>query len=376
MFIGKKIKKKLFLFFDDIIRKRKKNICFLPIKLILFFLSYIWFFIFILKEFIYKVSLKKTHIVSPYVVSIGNISVGGTGKTPLAILLAKTLLNKEIQTAILSRGYRSYSEKRNVLVHFSEGLIGSYQHIGDEPALMAKSLPESLIVVGRDRVKSAKIAEQQKAKVIILDDGLQYKKLYKNYQIITLSGLEILDNNFFLPLGTLREPLASLKKADLIVVGIDPENNLWDQIKKKIRSYSLAPIVGVIPKMLEFQDLKGKKVDIEKNTKLAAFCAIASPQRFFSSLKAMGYLLVADLYHLDHFAFSQSELLSFAIKAKANGAKYLICTEKDAVKLNEDFNLPLPIVLIKMKLEVIIGFKHWKKMIAIIIQNSNTKCDL
>ena len=296
------------------------------------------------RHFAYDNKLFKSSKIKIPVVSIGNIVAGGTGKTPLVRFLSEVLLH-DLKVAILSRGYRSEVEKLNFVMKISSD--GNPQKCGDEPFWLSQVLPKAAVWVGKNRLFSAFLAQEAGAQVIILDDGMQYRKLERDVEIVVMDGQELFGSGYFLPRGMLRDTPHRLKKAQLIVVNQAKD---FDHVQKEIARYTQAPIVFV--RMRSNVDFKGKKVGV--------FCAIGRPERFIEAVRHCGSEVVATYLKIDHDPFSIEELNDFAA---TSGAELLVCTEKDQVKLPQDFQCKLPIHAMQGKMEIVGGSDHWKAMI-------------
>lgn len=280
------------------------------------------------------------------VVSVGSIVAGGSGKTPLVLfLLAKLPIN----TAVLSRGYLSAAEHTVVAVEAIKKSAVHAKEIGDEACLIAKKSPSTLIVVGKNRAKSAIVAERKGAKLILLDDGMQQLHLKKDFEIITLMEEDLLRPPDFIPRGIFREHFMQLKRADLIVFygAVIPTSF--------IRSYTPAPIVQLQKKSGRIVSLKGKLLP-PKELVCGAFCALARPEAFFYFLAAQGFVVVDSFLLRDHRAPNIADLHSLWDKASQKGATFLLCSEKDAVKIPP--TIALPIYYIEIDLEVVAGQKE------------------
>lgn len=291
------------------------------------------------------------------VVSVGNISAGGTGKTPFVQFLSQQLRSYRI--AILSRGYHSHSEHqkmpRQVNIHSKDAEL-----YGDEPLWLASTLPHAQVFVGKDRIKACHMAEDQQAELIILDDGMQYRQLKRDVEIVMVHAKDPLGKGFFLPRGWLRESPKRLRHTDYVVVnGIKDEGHLHE-IRKILSDFYQGPLIGV-----SYTPMDGQQFHLEK---VAAFCAIARPDSFFQSLEECGATIVDSLIGMDHRSFSREALRSFCRSAKTKGAHALVCTEKDAVKLPEPLDLELPIKILNMKIEVTAGQDSWKELLDRVIK--------
>jgi tetraacyldisaccharide 4'-kinase len=223
----------------------------------------------------------------PLVVSIGNIVAGGTGKTPFVSLLAEELA-KELRIAILSRGYRSMAEHLEMPFFLSkgEGPLFPSSYGGDEPYLLACHIPQALVVVGTDRSLSAKMAAKASAQAAIIDDGMQHRWLYRDYDIVIVNAKDPFGLGYFLPRGLLRDSPYSLKRAALIVVTNYGSNEEKMAVSAKLRYYSDAPIIGMKTKVAGVYNLKNEEIGDGTKEKplegisVAAFCGIAPSELF------------------------------------------------------------------------------------------------
>jgi tetraacyldisaccharide 4'-kinase len=308
----------------------------------------------LLRHFLYdKKILKKKYAPLP-VVSIGNVMVGGAGKTQAALLLAEQL-SKEFSTAILSRGYLSRAE------HASTPLVVDTQkhradQCGDEPWLLASRLQSTLVVVNKNRFKSALVAEKQGAQLLLLDDGMQHRRLHRDFEIIVIDGKTPFGS--FLPTGHLREDLSRLKTADLILFVGEPDLAL----KNQVTTQSCAPQVVADIVGSGFFQLDGKPVENPTGKQVGVFCGIGNPTRFVATVEKQGLSVVSTHFVADHRTIGEKALLQFAHQSKQKGASFLVCTEKDKVKLSSKA-LPLPLLWLKAQLEVVSNQTEWTKLI-------------
>ena len=301
-----------------------------------------------LRHFAYDTILPVEKVPLP-VISVGNIVAGGTGKTPFVRYLAERLESKR-KVAILSRGYRRKGEK--TLVVKKETLP---EECGDEPFWLAKVLSQAHVIVGSDRVFAGHLAQRLNAQVILLDDGMQYRRLDRDIEIGLIHAADPLGKGFFLPRGFLRDSPKRLSKAHLIVLTGIKDGNQLTQIEKQIRLYTTAPITVMDIIVENQEELASKKV--------AAFCAIAAPSRFFQTLKTIGCDPVVIEQKPDHREFSEKEIEQLSNRAHEKGAECLVCTEKDAVKLPKNLKIPLPIIPVKISFTPTFGKRHLEKII-------------
>lgn len=307
-----------------------------------------------IRNALYDKKLCKSHSVDACVVSIGNIVSGGTGKTPLIQLLAKTLAPSE-KVAIVTRGFRSLIEKSGKSKEISQGNgpLVPVAECGDEAYWLASHTSAS-IWVGKNKLQSAKNAVENGSNILLIDDGMQHRRLQRDVEIILLDGADPWGKGAFLPRGLLRDSPKRLAAADLIVVSNINEGKSWEDLKKQIRRYSASPVVRI-----------ERSYHLTDNTldKVGVFCGIAKPHHFASAVGSLGKTIVDSLFVADHTMPSLSSLQNFAAVCKEKSASVLICTEKDFVKLPKLLKLDLPIVALTMKIEVTDGKDAWEKCI-------------
>lgn len=306
-------------------------------------LSYLYRVGVALRNEAYDLGLFKAHDVGIPVVSIGNIIAGGTGKTPFVKFLAEEL-SKKFKLAIVSRGYRSKIEQTSSVLQVTPEMDAS--SCGDEPYWLARDLPEVQVWVGKNRVNSAKSAKAKGAEMVLMDDGMQHRRLKRDIEIVLVDGEDPFGKGFFLPRGLLRDSPARLKKTDCVVV-IGPISKMVEQ---ELHYFTQAPIV--FAERVTNVSLKGKKV--------AVFCAIGKPQKFLQSVREAGGEIVASFFKPDHDPFYPEELQKFAEECLAD---MLVCTEKDQVKLPKDFKCCHPIVPLTSHLKISGNETAWQELL-------------
>jgi tetraacyldisaccharide 4'-kinase len=336
----------------DIIENRRPSFW---IKRLLYGCSLGYRFIMALRNFLYEYNILKTHSVSVPVISVGNITVGGTGKTPLIREIVEQICQTKGEVAILTRGYRSRVEKKGCshLISAGNGPLVGPEECGDEAYWLA-SCTKAAIWVGRDRVQSAKKAAKQ-SKILLMEDGLQHRRLKRDMDLVLLDGQDLFGKNFFLPRGLLRDSPSRLKDADYIIINHVTDNRSFQEAEANIRIYSHAPVIGMRPYYQLDAKWRGKKAGL--------FCGIAKPYRFYEAVKELGCEVVDHLFSPDHILPPLGDLQNFAEKCKSKGAEYLICTEKDLVKLSDPDLLDLEVVPLKMQLQCIYHQNFWQEML-------------
>ncbi|MFL6435957.1 MAG: tetraacyldisaccharide 4'-kinase [Terriglobales bacterium] len=258
------------------------------------------------------------------VVSVGNISVGGSGKTPFVIMLGELLANRGISFDVLSRGYRRSS--RGVLTVKANG---SPEEFGDEPLLIARKL-SCPVIVGEDRHSAGLEAEEQYSGAApnalhLLDDGFQHRQLHRDFNIVLLNEQDLTDE--LLPSGRLREPLSSLSRADAVVVD---EAFPLDRLQKGDFQIWTAQRLLDVPTI---------------NAPVIAFCGIARPKRFFAELRQHGLEVVREIVFRDHHRYTDVDAQELAHQQALPPGSRLVTTEKDAINLGVHVGKLNPIVV-------------------------------
>lgn len=353
-------------YFKDIIRKKKTGILSYLIRCGLLPLSWGYQAIIRGRNWLYDQGWMKHYVPPvPLVVSVGNIVAGGSGKTPVTLLLADAFYVK-FSIAILSRGYRSRVEKLDQPVVLCEGRgpLYSASYCGDEPYLFAQRLPKACVIVGRDRQKASYLAAKTGVQMILLDDGMQHRSLARDFDIVVIDANDPFGQDYFLPRGFLRESKTSLSRAHLIVINHISDKEHFEAIKKQVTPYTNAPMIGTCWQFNHMYDLQGEVCSPVPGEKVGMFCGIAYPERFKKTLEDIGFDVVAEYKLADHAEIREKDLERFAKVCQKKEAQWLICTEKDRVKLKDHLCMPLPIAWIKMDLKVTEGQNEWQTFLS------------
>jgi len=293
------------------------------------------------------------------IISIGNITTGGTGKTPVVQWLARRFENEKIKTAIVARGYGGEFSLRGAVVSDGEKVFLNARQAGDEAILHARSLPNIPIIIGRDRVEATQMAIEKFApQVVLLDDGFQYWSLARDYDLVLLDARRPFGNGKLLPLGRLREPPCELGRAKgVLLTRVDKsDESELEHAEDEVGRLTDAPIFRASHAPHHLRDeTDGGQIHLEKINKLpvAVLSALANNEDFLQSLKSRGAHIKNVLARRDHHQWREKEVRNFAHGAKANGAQAIVTTEKDAVKLNANWceDLPLWSLTIEMQIE-------------------------
>ena len=278
----------------------------------------------------YDIGLFKTVAAAAPVVSVGNIVAGGTGKTPVVQMLVEALKGDQ-NIAILSRGFRSKAEMYDeevFCVSRGQGPLLSPEICGDEPYCLAGKLAAQ-VWVGKDRVACAQEAVRHGAKCLILDDGMQHRRLKRDCEIVVIDANDPFGKGKFLPRGLLRDLPERLKKVDLIVANHIEDKLHYCEVQKMLAPFTLAPIVATKLCVLNSTECSNKTVGL--------FCGIGKPHYFQETVEELGNEIVHKWFLLDHIAPKKHELEAFVKESLERGAEVLLCTEKDWVKLPKDF---------------------------------------
>ncbi|MCF7852936.1 MAG: tetraacyldisaccharide 4'-kinase [Simkaniaceae bacterium] len=335
--------------------KKRKGLLF-----VLFLISQCFKFIVFIRNRLYEWKIFSSHRARAPVISIGNIVAGGTGKTPMTMMLIEALKN-EYPLAVISSGYRR-ALQRDARIELNDP---NAPLMGDEPYLIAKKYPDVHVYSTRDYLRTALSIEE---KLILLDDGFQKRKLERDCDMICMRADDLLGEGYFLPRGFLRDDPKRLKECDLIcIMGIKNEEQ-YQEICGQLRSFSKAAVIGVNWRAEAILPLDPRDKVLAPGALVAAFCAIANPSSFLETLHQTGFQCIASKAFADHSFFDQKELELFAKEAALKGASALICSEKDVVKMDPTLSLNLPIYHLSGKLMIEYGIKHFNDLISQVVK--------
>jgi tetraacyldisaccharide 4'-kinase len=297
--------------------------------------------------------VKPFRIDGASVISVGNLNVGGAGKTPAVIYLARLCAAQGRRVAVLSRGY-GRSRRGALLVSGAEN--SSPQESGDEPLLIARRCDAAVVLVGDDRVGLARRAcRDYGSNLLILDDGMQYRRLHKDLEIVVVDESVGFGNGRLLPRGPLREPPASLGRAHLVWIRAGPRRAFDPLGRPAVRAH-YAPSAAFSPS----GDRELPTVIRDRRT--YAFAGIARPRGFVRTLQQLSANLVGTRFFPDHHLFTKVELDGLIRDAKAANAEMLITTEKDRVRLPPDF----PAWTIRLDVEILEGSDALSRRLAVL----------
>lgn len=304
---------------------------------------------------LYRAGLLTTHKVDAPVISVGNLTVGGTGKTPFVEWLARALSREGRRVCILTRGYGRAEARRRVIVSDGEEILADAREGGDEPRMLAEMLIDAsvAIVSDADRVAASRWAlENLGSDAFILDDGFQHLRIARDLDIVMLDAANPFGGGHLLPRGRLREPLTQLTRAGLIVITRADLATDLDELRAEARRLSKGRAVVLTSRLRTLRlrplDTSTSRDALEPNlqtTTFAAFCAVGNPQTFFTHLRRDGYVAGYTRAFADHYSYTQADADALSRDAAARGAQALLTTAKDAVKLGSlSFGLPCYVV--------------------------------
>lgn len=289
------------------------------------------------------------------VISVGNITTGGTGKTPLVEWVARTLAAKGKKVCILTRGYGRKDPHLQVIVSDGYGVLASPSEAGDEPYLLATNLKGlAAVISSADRIAAGQEAIKDfGSDCFVLDDGFQHLRLARDLNIVTIDATNPWGGGSLLPYGRLRETPEGLSRADCIVLTrCDQVKNL-DSLRAEISGLNgNVPIFRSEMRTSRVSPLKNGAEPLRLPGPVVGFCAVGNPRSFFELVRRTGYELASEKSFPDHHVYSQDEIDKIAREAKASGAPSLITTAKDAVKLRTlSFSIPCYVLEIELWIE-------------------------
>ena len=317
------------------------------IKYLLFPFSILFRLIIILRNFLYDKNLFNTTKLPCYVISIGNLNIGGTGKTPTVLYLCKFFQSNNINDiAILSRGYKR-NRNGTILVSKGNGPLEKWQNVGDEPFMIAKKTKNIPIVVDSDRSRGGFfLIRNFNPSIIILDDGFQHRSLLRNLDIVLINGLSYPSDYGFLSLSYLRETWSSLKRADVILfTKNNPTPDLLDGIEKENIFNCSSTFTNTItfPNNFSHNTLKDKKVVL--------LSGIGNPKHFEKTARENKCVIVGKKTLRDHFTYTAKILSEIVEFAKSLKADCILTTAKDWVKIEPlDPKFSFAVLEIELKL--------------------------
>jgi tetraacyldisaccharide 4'-kinase len=285
------------------------------------------------------------------VISVGNITVGGTGKTPLVIWLCNLLREENINCAILTRGYKAVTGEN------------------DEPGMLAKNCPGTAVVVNPDRLAGAiEAVKKHRTQVLIMDDGFQHRRLHRDIDIVTIDAMLPFGYGKMLPAGLLREPVSALKRAQAVII------TRCDLVSRNDMSGLTATISRINPRMIVAQTIHSpvcatssrRQIPLEelKDKKVYAFCGIANPEAFLATVGLVGVNIAGSKIYDDHHSYTAGDIERIYRDAAQSGAEMILTTEKDYNKIGlPDSSTVLELAYLAVRLQFVDGADRIRELI-------------
>ena len=288
------------------------------------------------------------------VISIGNITTGGTGKTPLVEWVARTIAAQGKKVCILTRGYGRKDPHLQVIVSDGYGVLASPAEAGDEPYLLATKLTgQAAVISSADRIAAGQEAIKDfGTECFVLDDGFQHLRLARDLNIVTIDATNPWGGGSLLPYGRLREKPEGLRRADCVVITRCDQVSSVDALREEILRFTdERPIFQSQMRPVRVASLKNASETLAPPVRVAAFCAVGNPYSFFENLRGLGFELALQKSFPDHHVYSQDEIDSLIQAANDAGATSLITTAKDAVKLRT-LSFPIPCYVLEIEIAI------------------------
>jgi tetraacyldisaccharide 4'-kinase len=335
------------------------------LKFFLLILSRGYLLLLRIHSFLYRCRILRSKKLRVRVISVGNITLGGTGKTLAVLNISKILRKQGYKVAILTRGYGGSGEGLRVMSKGGEVLLGK-EKCGDEPYLLAKNLRDVAILVNRNRVKAANFAiSSLQSDTLVLDDGFQYRALARDLDIVLINCRKPFGNGKLFPLGSLREPLESLERANVFLLTKINQSRGKEEIISRLRKINpQAKIIESIYLPLDLIDLHGSAhpLDTVKGRNVLALSGIADHQFFENMLLDVGANIVRRIRYPDHYSYKKEDVERISEVASSEEIDFIVTTEKDGVRL-EGLEIKESILCLRVELKIVKGLKDWEALI-------------
>jgi len=361
----------------DVVLERRHGVRASVLRGILYALSFIYDRLVQLRLYLYRKRVFRERALGCLVISIGNLTVGGTGKTPIVEKFARALQAGGRRVAILTRGYKSVPRKRTWLsllrrdsepprvVSDGQSLLLDSLIAGDEPYMLAHNLKNVIVLVDKNRVKSGRFAiDKWQVDTLLLDDGFQYLHLKHRLDMVLVDRQAPFGNELLLPRGTLRERPRNLRRASYIFITKNTgEPNF--ELMRRIRRYNrTAEVIECAHKPLHLQNVfTGERLPLEalRDTFIGSLCAIAAPESFEAALQKLGAHVDLAKRYIDHHYYTEAEVISFINRCIRRDLAMIVSTEKDSVRMprSAEAEMKVPIYFLRVEIEILSGHESW-----------------
>jgi tetraacyldisaccharide 4'-kinase len=311
------------------------------LQFLLLRVSFTYWFGIAVRNLLYRIGILNAKRSGAKVASIGNITTGGTGKTPVTLMLARWLKSRNVLFAILSRGYRSQSERKGLV--FNSQAPPPATAVGDEISMIAQKLPGVWFGIGRDRLRNIRTLQaDQGIQTFLLDDGFQHRQLHRDLDIVLIDATNPFGNGWPLPSGSLREPLSSMTRADIILItrteSVTPAElaSLKERLGQYLDEKRVFEVKTTLSRLHDFATSEPVELKELTQRKCIAFCGIGNPDSFTQLLAANRITVNESIVLDDHHCYSNADLVMLRRKLTNGTCDLLLTTEKDAVKLPRD----------------------------------------
>ncbi|MFH1288074.1 MAG: tetraacyldisaccharide 4'-kinase [bacterium] len=361
----------------DVISKRRRGLLSFFIRVILFGLSVLYSLFLEIRNIFYLTGLLKTNKLSVPVISVGNITLGGTGKTPFIIWLAEFLKNEKREVGILTKGYGRKNKNSDVILSKNNG-ISDYNITGDEPLLIKSHIAAEIpIIIGSNRAKTGLLLEEKfQTEVILLDDGFQHVSLKRDLNIVVIDGLNPFGNFKVFPAGMLREKINNLKRADIfLITKVDlisaaGKNKIVDFIKKIVTNAVVLEGIFQAEKFVSLNTKKEYPVEYAARKKCIAFSGIGNPDSFLKTLKNINISILDYIIFPDHYSFRERDVNEIFERGRIVNSDLILATEKDGIRFSGlgDRKWKNDILFLSIKLKIVVGEEILKERIRKILE--------
>jgi tetraacyldisaccharide 4'-kinase len=367
----------------DVVLERRRGVRATALREILYALSFIYERLVQLRLYFYRKRILRERALGCLVISVGNLTVGGTGKTPIVEKFARALQAGGRRVAILSRGYKSVPRKRRWLdrlrrrdadpprvVSDGKSLLLDSLTAGDEPYMLAHNLKDVIVLVDKDRVKSGRFAiDKWNVDTLLLDDGLQYLHLKHRLDMVLVDRQAPFGNEFLLPRGTLREAPRNLRRASYIFITKNTGESNKTLIERIRRYNRTAEIIECAHKPLYLQNVfTSEQLPLERlrDAFIGSLCGIAAPESFEGALKKLGAHVDLAKRYIDHHYYTEAELTTFINRCIRRDLAMIVTTEKDAVRMPRlpETDIKVPICFLRVEIEILSGHESWEHCVA------------
>ena len=334
------------------------------LKVWLYPLSFLFYVFLQIRNHLYKFNVLKKQSFDLPIVCIGNIKVGGTGKTPFAMHLASELI-QDLKITLVSTGYKAIGVTKDSILSpiDQKGREVPAMFCGDEPYLIKKNIPLLNVYISKNRKACIHKAFINQSDLVLLEDGFQQKNIHKDLTVLMIDPKDPLGKKGYLPSGFLRDTVSEMKHANYFCMQVESFDQInIKKIASEIKKVSASPlfIIKRIPYYFKGEVSFPTKVIREK--KVIAFCGIANPEAFFHLLKSIGAEIVCSRVLADHQPIEELDLKNLLKEVSLENVDYIVCTEKDYVKLSISKSLGVPVIYLQTKLEFIYGKKEYENL--------------